>query len=309
MRGRMAAMALVVNGERVDDGLLAREAEALRHRFQQLSAEEKRRYNLTPVTLPSTAIEWARENLIEQTLLRQAALQDPASLDPEAVERSFREALERLGGAAKLAEAGLDENRLRADIEARLKVDRLIGSVTAAAKTPKPKELADYYRRHKDRYRTEETVRAAHIVKHIEKDVTAEQAQAEAQALYKQLRNGKSFEEIADAQSDCPGNGGDLGYFARGKMVPEFEDAVFSLEVGETSGVFRTVFGYHIAKLLDRQPAGLKPFGAVRESVREELLKERRTQLLEQYVDGLRESAVIEDTESDQPNGAVETPG
>lgn len=309
MRGRMAAMALVVNGERVDDGLLAREAEALRHRFQQLSAEEKRRYNLTSVTLQSTAIDWARENLIEQTLLRQAALQDPASLDPETVERSFREALERLGGEAKLAEAGLDEDRLRADIEARLKVDRLIGSVTADAKAPKPKELADYYRRNKDRYRTEETVRAAHIVKHIEKDVTAEQAQAAAQALYEQLRNGKSFEEIADAQSDCPGNGGDLGYFARGKMVPEFEEAVFSLEVGETSRVFRTVFGYHIAKLLDRQPAGLKPFGAVKESVREELLKERRTQLLEQYVDRLRAAAVIEDPESDERNAAVATPG
>ncbi len=291
----MAAMALVVNGERVDDAVLAREAENLRQRFQQLSEQQKQQYGLGPGALEQTAIDWARDNVIEQTLLRQAALDDPAPLDQEAVDKNFRDVLERHGGADKFAEAGLDEEQMRADIAARLKVDRLIAAVTAKAPRPKPKELADFYRRNKDRFRQDETVQAAHIVKHVDKDFTAQQAREAVEELYAQLQNGRSFEEVANGQSDCPGNGGDLGYFPRGQMVKEFEDVVFNLRVGETSGVFQTVFGFHIVKLLDRQPAGLRPFGEVKDSIHQELLEQRRTRLLEQYVDRLRESATIED--------------
>ena len=295
VRARMAAMPVVVNGELVDDAVLAREAENLRQRFQQLSAQQKEQYGLGPGTLEQTAIDWARDNVIEQTLLRQAALEDPASPDPEAVDQTFREVLERHGGAEKFAEAGLDEDEMRADIAARLKVDRLIATLTGKAQWPRPKELADFYRRNKDRFRQEETIRAAHIVKHVEKDVTPQQARDAIEELYTQLQNGRSFEEVANDQSDCPGNGGDLGYFPRGQMVKEFEEVVFSLRVGETSGVFQTVFGFHIAKLLDRQPAGLRPFAEVKDSIEQELLEQRRTRLLEQYVDRLRESATIED--------------
>ena len=293
----MAAMPLVVNGEPVDATILAREAENLRQRFQQLSEEQKQQYGLEPGSLEQTAIEWARDNVIEQTLLRQAALEDPAPLDNEMVDQAFREVFERHGGVDKSTEVGLDEDQIRADIAVRLRVDRLIATVTATAQRPRLKDLADFYRRNKDRFHRKETVRAAHIVKNVEKDRTPQQARAEIEDLYVQLQQGRSFEDVANGQSDCPGNGGDLGYFPRGQMVKEFEDVVFNLRVGETSGVFRTVFGFHIAKLLDHRPAGLRPFAEVKDSIQQELFEQRRTRLLEQYVDRLRESATIEDRE------------
>ena len=288
-------MALKVNGELVDDGLLAREAEALRQRFERLSDEQKQQYGLGPGDLERTAVDWARENVIEQVLLRQAALSDRSPLQDGAVEQGFQEVVARHGGPEKFAEAGLDEGQIRVDVETRLRVDRLISSTTSKARPPRTKELAEFYRRNKDRFRTEETVRAAHIVKHVEKGITEEEAREAAEALFARLKAGTSFEQIADEQSDCPGNGGDLGYFPKGKMVKEFEDVVFGLEVGKTSGVFQTVFGFHIAKLLDRRPAGTRTFRDVQDEIRNELLERRRTKLLEDCVDRLRESAVIED--------------
>ncbi|MDE0626268.1 MAG: peptidylprolyl isomerase [Bryobacterales bacterium] len=288
-------MALKVNGELVRNSLLAQEAEALRQRFERLSDEQRRQYGLAPESLRSTAVEWARENVIEQVLLRQAALKTGKPVGKEAVEKGVAEVVKRHGGPAGLAEAGLDEDRVRAEVGTRLRIDRLISKMTARARPPRNKELAAFYRRHKDRFRTEETVRAAHIVKHVEKGVTEAEAREAAEALHARLQAGERFEQVADESSDCPGNGGDLGFFSRGKMVREFEEVVFGISVGETSGVFRTVFGFHIAKVLDRRPAETRPFREVRGQIRKELLDQRRTKLLERYVDRLREAAVIED--------------
>lgn len=288
-------MGLSVNGELVGDRVLSREAEALRQQFEQLPEEQRRQYGLVPGTLRRTAVEWARETVIEQVLVRQEALKDKVPLDQKAVERNLAQVVRRHGGAEKFEEAGFDADEVRADIAARMKVDRLIGKVTASVKQPRPKELAAFYRRNKDRFKTEEEVRAAHIVKHIEKGVTEDEARASAEALHQRLSEGASFEEIADRDSDCPGNGGDLGYFSRGKMVKEFEDTVFSMRVGETSGVFQTVFGFHIARVLDRRPPGLRPFREAQNAIREQMVQERRTKMIEAYVDRLRESAVIED--------------
>lgn len=70
----------------------------------------------------------------------------------------------------------------------------------------------------------------------------------EAQDLLKKMKDGKTFEALAQEFSSCPSGkeGGDLGEFGKGAMVPSFEDAAFALKVGETSGPVRTQFGYHL---------------------------------------------------------------
>ncbi len=79
---------------------------------------------------------------------------------------------------------------------------------------------------------------------------TKEEAQQQIQALAGQLQSGADFAELARGNSDCPskGRGGDLGAFGRGQMVGAFEDTAFGLDVGQTSGVTETPFGYHIIK-------------------------------------------------------------
>lgn len=88
-------------------------------------------------------------------------------------------------------------------------------------------------------------VRASHILVKTED---------EAQNLYNEIKNGKSFAEIAQENSLCPSgqNGGDLGFFGKGVMVKPFEDAAFSLEVGELSKPVETQFGWHLIQITEK---------------------------------------------------------
>ena len=99
-----------------------------------------------------------------------------------------------------------------------------------------------------------EQVRASHILlmyagsMRSSNDRSKEDALKLIEELKSEVEKGKDFSELAKTHSDCPsGNeGGDLGSFGRGQMVPEFEESDFSMEVGETSGVVETDFGYHL---------------------------------------------------------------
>lgn len=77
----------------------------------------------------------------------------------------------------------------------------------------------------------------------------------EAKKLKEEIENGKSFADVAAEVSMCPSgaNGGDLGYFGKGQMVKEFEDAAFSMNVGEISEPIQTQFGWHLVYLTDKQ--------------------------------------------------------
>lgn len=110
------------------------------------------------------------------------------------------------------------------------------------------KEIEDFYKVHKDHFTTPPTVRASHIlVEDLEK----------AQEIYNKIVNGADFSLEAKKNSTCPSKnkGGDLGNFSRGQMVKEFEDAAFSMNVGDISKPIKTEFGYHIIKLTGKNPS------------------------------------------------------
>lgn len=110
------------------------------------------------------------------------------------------------------------------------------------------KEIEDFYKVHKDHFNTPPTVRASHIlVEDLEK----------AQEIYNKIVNGADFSLEAKENSTCPSKnkGGDLGNFSRGQMVKEFEDAAFSMNVGDISKPIKTEFGYHIIKLTGKNPS------------------------------------------------------
>lgn len=99
-----------------------------------------------------------------------------------------------------------------------------------------------------------ETIHAGHIVRNVDEFTAEDSALAAIRSAQEELERGSSFEEAATRWSDCP-DGGDLGFFGRGEMVPEFERIVCSLRPGEVSDIFRTPFGFHIAKLYERREA------------------------------------------------------
>jgi peptidyl-prolyl cis-trans isomerase C len=117
-----------------------------------------------------------------------------------------------------------------------------------------------------------------------------EEARVKAENLRARIEAGEDFAEIAREESDDHGSaarGGDLGTFSRGRMVPEFEEAVFSAEAGELVPVVRTQFGYHVVQVQERGPIPI-------EEVREQLESELRQRILQEALESLQEGAEVQ---------------
>ena len=288
-------MALLINGERVEDEEITREAQTMRQSFDQIPVEERERRRLDPSHLERHLWEWSRENVIERTLLRQEAAKDDEPVPTDVVEAALEKIKKDQRGEGQVSLSRVDDNDLRAEIATRVRLDRLIGRITEKVKPPKSKDVAEYYRKHREQFHVPEMVHAAHIVKNVDEKTSEEAARAAIGQVAAELGNGGRFEELADKHSDCPGNGGDLGSFPRGQMVDQFDDVVFAMQPGEISPVFRTTFGFHIAKLYAKRPARRRSLSEASDDVREALLERRRTKALEDYVDRLKANATIED--------------
>lgn len=131
---------------------------------------------------------------------------------------------------------------------------------------------ASIYKVEAKRFQIPEEIRARHILV----ATATPDAKAKAEKLLSELKAGANFETVAREQSADPGSaakGGDLGFFAAGRMAKEFNDAAFALKnPGDLSNVIETQFGFHVIKLEERKPAAVRPFEEVRESLRQESL-------------------------------------
>lgn len=146
-------------------------------------------------------------------------------------------------------------------------------------------ELEKYYRRNLDKFEIQEQVKAAHIL--IKLDPSADAATKEtkrqlAQDILNQVKAGGDFAQLARKHSDDSGSaaqGGSLGYFTRGTMVPSFEKAAFALKPGETSELVESPFGFHIIRSEGYIEAGIKPLADVAEEVKTALRTQKSEQL------------------------------
>ncbi len=146
-------------------------------------------------------------------------------------------------------------------------------------------ELERYYRRHLTEFEIPEQVEASHILIRVPEDAgdeAIEEKRALAENVRGEVQSGEDFAELARKHSEDQGSaeqGGNLGYFARGIMVPAFEEAAFGLEPGEVSEIVRTPFGFHIIKVTGRLEAGIKPLDDVLEQVEQGLRQEKARQM------------------------------
>ncbi|MFP4057810.1 MAG: peptidylprolyl isomerase [Candidatus Brocadiia bacterium] len=285
-------MAIVVNGERIEDEAVRQEAERMRPRFEQVFGDEE------PQEREAKLQQWARENVVERTLLEQEARRDPEPIPAARVEETLAELAQRFGEAGTYGQLGVpegDDAAARSAVQLRLRVDRTIERLTEGLCPPSEEAVERYYREHREDFMAPERVRCSHIVKHVDFTVDPEQARGELMRVREELEAGGDFAELAERHSDCPDDGGDLGHFARGQMVEEFEHRVFSMAPGQVSEVFPTRFGFHIVKVHERTPPAPHSLDEVREQVRERLAAEARDKAIEAHLDRLRAEATIEE--------------
>lgn len=167
------------------------------------------------------------------------------------------------------------------EAQRKIVISKLIKDDIESKSTVSDKEVQEYYDTHKEEFAIPERWRASHILV---------KTQEEAKSVLDELSKGKTFEELAKekSQDSSAKNGGDLGYFAKGQMVPEFEEAVLKLEVGQTSGVVKTQFGYHIIKLTDKKPPEAQEFKDASPRIKNELTMKKRREAFDKLVGTLK---------------------
>ena len=151
-------------------------------------------------------------------------------------------------------------------------------------------ELQSYYDQHRDDYRVPEQVSVSHILIKTplpgpDGKVDAkglEEARKKAEDVLKQVKAGGNFADLAKKYSEDPGsgkNGGSLGLIGRGRTVPEFEKAAFSLAKGATSDLVQSSYGFHIIRIDDKQPAHLKTLDEVKDQIEESIKQQKAAQV------------------------------
>lgn len=153
-------------------------------------------------------------------------------------------------------------------------------------------ELQRDYEKNRESYREAEQVKARHILIGTRgTGLTDAVARARADSVREALVQGADFAQLAERYSDDPSSktrGGDLGFFERGRMVPEFSDTSFALPVGRISMPVKTTFGYHVIRVDEKKPEGIKPFDQVRAEIRRKMAQARGDSLAKRNADTMR---------------------
>jgi len=189
---------------------------------------------------------------------------------------------------------------VRNDTRDEMSAEKLVESEIATKVAVKPEAVTDFYQKNQDKFQQGPRVRASHILIGIPQNADAAtklQAKGKAEALLKDLKSGKDFAATAKANSQDPGsapNGGDLGYFEQGQMVPPFEQAAFALKAGEMSEIVETQFGYHIIKVAEKQDSRVVPIEEAKQQIEQYLTQQNRHAQTELFVNELKAKAKIE---------------
>jgi parvulin-like peptidyl-prolyl isomerase len=287
-------MGLIVNGEPVDDALVQQE-------FEAVKSYESSRTHVSCCEKDAEFREKALENVISRVVLLQEAEKTTEALTDRELDDAVRALKESHGGEEKFYQAfnitAEQESEVRRDVEANLRIEKMLLQAAAPETEPDGAELEAHYRANLDRYKTPEQVRFAHIVRSPGREERAE-AYAGLREVREKLLAGGDVEalwkEHSDSAKQPDAQGADLGWVGLNEVLPELEAVAFSLRVGEVSPVFSSMYGYHLVKVAERRPAVPRPLDEVRAEVREAFIQERRRSRVKAFMDGLRARAVVE---------------
>lgn len=190
--------------------------------------------------------------------------------------------------------------QLRVDTRASLQITALLQAELDAKTAVTAEQVNDFYVKNPAAFQQGERVKASHILVRVQANADPaerEKARAKAAGLLADVKAGKDFAALAKQYSDDPGSGaqgGDLGFFQRGQMVPPFEQAAFALAVGQTSELVTSDFGFHIIRVTDKQPGRTQTLDEVRPEIEQYLVGQNREQQTRLFVEALKAKGKVE---------------
>ena len=241
--------------------------------------------------------EKALDQAIGAKLLLDRAQELDIPLMAADVDAEVSKVVTQVGGPENYKQAldaqGITEVQFRKELEKGAKVNKLVEQACSGVPEPTEDEVAKFYEAHKAEFVVPHQVLCQHILVKGSDDAALDKIKAIRERI---VSGGADFAEEAKKNSDCPSGqeGGSLGWFGRGMMVPEFDKVAFEMKKGEVSGVVSTQFGYHIIYKADEKGGGQQTLVDVHDQVKDLLRHEARGRAMDAFVAELRQNAKIE---------------
>lgn len=247
-------------------------------------------------------------DVLEELIGRELVLQSAKSNLPSGLDEKVKSQIERTqtmaGGEEALNKSLTEAGISRAEFEQRTRDNIIVSETLRQIAENKvqvtPDEVKAFYESNQTRFKQPEMVRASHILVRTAADASDDIKKAnkiKIDAARSLILNGEKFADVARKVSDDPGSapkGGDLGYFPRGAMVPEFDKVAFSLETNTVSEVFTTPFGYHILTVTDKKPEKQLSLDEVKGDIERFLRSRKGGEFIREHVKALREKTKVE---------------
>lgn len=275
------------------------------HEQQQLEEEARQQNPAHPEQSLADQQKDVLRGLIDRQLLLEKGKDLDINADTELIKRldemrkqmklDTMEDLEKAAASQGVSFEDFKQN-MKTEIITQQVIQKEVGSRVNISK----EEEQNFYEQHKSELSRPEQVRLSEILVSTDQagndDQKISAAKAKADDLLKQIKGGADFEEIAKKSSEGPSaaQGGDLGYFERGKLAKQLEDLTFNLKKGDVSDVVRTKQGFVILKVTEHQSAGIPPFSEIESRVQEAVYMQKLQPALREYLKKLREEAFID---------------
>ena len=289
-------MIAVVNGSIISKG-----------EFDRVRDYELRRAAQSGQQIPEAQMQKIENSILDSLivgeLLYQESKKKGIQVKPETVNEQLAVIKKRFPSEAEFSKA-LEKNnmtvsKIRADISRDMAIQQLIDQEVDQKVKTTDEESKTFYDTNPQFFQQPERVKASHILIKVDEGASEEkkaEARKKIKDIQQKVQKGEDFAALAKTYSEGPSapKGGDLDYFGRGQMVKPFEDVAFSLKPNETSDIVETKFGYHLIKVVDKQPAKKMTYAEVKDRINKRLKDQKLKTERQLYFDKLKKDAKIE---------------
>ena len=294
-------MALIINGEEVDD-------EVIESEFRNVKGHYERLLQVACCERDPEFRGYAKDNIISRVLLNQESLKRIPEVDEAAVTARLEKLIEEAGGETEFyMRIGMpykDEKVVRENVAGGVRLDQMLSQVYGAEPEPTEAEMRAFYEKNLASYMSEEMIHAAHITKGLQGAKSRQEIFSLMRQLRQELLAGEDFMKLAEQHRADDQQMIDLGWFKRGEFMEEFETIAFSMREGEISPVFNTQLGFHVCTVLERKPSEPLPFELVKDAVRQRMIEEFKDARFNEFIEQLKVTADIQDTDPADDGGS-----
>lgn len=285
-----------VNGQKIATGDFEREFDMYKRRLTAQGTALPEQYE-------AQAKSEVLKDLIDRELVFQQSRKKGIQISPDEVEKEIGAIKQRYSDPkqfeAILTQMNLTEASLRSQIADRAAIRAYVNQEIGAKITISDTDTKAFYDGHPELFQKPEEIRARHILIKVAADANADtksQARKKLEDIKKRVDGGEDFAELAKTNSEdsSAAQGGDLGFFPKGRMVAPFETAAFALQNNQISDIIETQFGFHLIQVVDRREAKSMGYEEVKAKINANLRNEKLAEQLKTHLESLRKEAKIE---------------